>query len=61
MKLYLKVTNDKYELPIAVAESQTELARLLGVSRTAVNKAYKYQERCIHATSSYKEVEVEDD
>lgn len=55
------MTNDKYELPIAVAESQTELARLLGVSRTAVNKAYKYQERCIHATSSYKEVEVEDD
>ena len=30
MTLYLKVTKDKYELPVAVADSKKELARMLG-------------------------------
>lgn len=30
--LYLAVTNDKYELPIAVADSASELAKMLGLS-----------------------------
>ena len=61
MKLYMKVTNDEYELPLAVADTQEELAKLLGVSRTAVTKALTNQKNHIYATSSYKEVEVEDD
>ncbi len=28
MKLYLEITRDKYELPVAVAESPSELARM---------------------------------
>jgi hypothetical protein len=30
MTLYLKVTKDKYELPVAVADSKAELADMLG-------------------------------
>lgn len=36
MKYYMKVTNDKYELPIAVAESPGELAQMLGVTKGTV-------------------------
>ena len=31
MTLYMKVTRDEYELPVAVAETKAELARMLGV------------------------------
>ena len=31
MNIWLKVTNDKYELPVAVADSAEELAKLCGV------------------------------
>lgn len=34
--LYLAVTNDKYELPIAVADSASELAKILGIERQTV-------------------------
>lgn len=33
MMLYLAVTNDEYELPVAVADSKSELARMTGISR----------------------------
>ena len=33
MKLYMAVTNDEYELPVAVADSKTELANMTGISR----------------------------
>lgn len=61
MKLYMKVTNDEYELPLAVADTQEELAKLLGVSRTAVSKALTHQKSHVYSTSSYKEIEVDDD
>lgn len=32
MKLYLKVTKDKYELPLAVADSPEELAIMVGTT-----------------------------
>ena len=31
MNIWIKVTNDKYELPVAVADSAEELAKLCGV------------------------------
>lgn len=60
MKLYLRVTKDRYELPLAVAESQAELSRMLGMNKntvgSAIRNAKKFGWDCI-----YKEVEVEDD
>lgn len=35
-KLYLAVTPDQYELPLAVADSPAELAKMLGVTREHV-------------------------
>lgn len=56
MTLYLKVTKDKYELPVAVADSKKELARMLGRYESGIYRAFKEgRESC------YVEVEVEDD
>ena len=37
--LWLAVTPDKYELPLAVAESSYKLARILGIHQGSVSKA----------------------
>ena len=41
MILYVAVTNDRYELPIAVAETQTELAIMVGVNISTICKQIK--------------------
>lgn len=52
--LYLAVTNDKYELPIAVADSASELAKMLGIERQTV-----FVNLCRPAKSKRKIVKVE--
>lgn len=59
MKLYMRVTDDQYELPIAVADTHGELARMCGVSRNTVASALSHARRN-GQNSVYKEVEVED-
>ena len=41
MALYVAVMNDRYELPIAVAETQTELAIMVGVDISTICKQIK--------------------
>lgn len=55
LKLYLRVTDDQYELPVAVAESPTELARMLGIRQNNVTSSIS------HKVKTYCVVEVEDD
>ena len=38
MTLWLKVTNDKYELPLAVSDTKKELAEMLGLKRISIRK-----------------------
>lgn len=51
--LWLKVSNDEYELPEAVAGSANELARVLGITENAIyssmsqSKKYGYKQRFI--------------
>lgn len=59
MTLYMKVTRDEYELPVAVAETKAELARMLGLSRENVRSAFSHAKKYKHPT--YVVVEVEDD
>ena len=35
--LYIATTKDKYELPIAVADSVSELAKMLGMKSTTIS------------------------
>jgi len=56
MTLYIKVTKDRYELPVAVAESKSELARILRVDPSTITCGLKREvERPV-----YLEVEVDD-
>ena len=59
MTLYMKVTRDKYELPVAVAETKAELARILGIKREHVRTAFSHAKKFKNPT--YVVVEVEDD
>ena len=59
MTLYMKVTRDEYELPVAVAETKAELARMLGIKREYVRRAFSHAKKFKHPT--YVVVEVEDD
>ena len=48
--VYMLVTQDKYELPLMVADTATELARRLGISKcsvmSAICKAKKTGRKC---------------
>lgn len=55
MVMYMKVTNDKYELPVAVAESIRELADMLHVSYNSVASAL------CHGRKTFKKVVIDDE
>lgn len=59
--IWIKVTNDEYELPLAVADSAEKLARLVGVKAATIYSAAWQQRKGIHQRSIYQCVEVEDD
>lgn len=56
MILYIKVTRDKYELPVAVADSKKELAHMVGRDESGIYRAFAEGRK-----SCYVKVEVEDD
>lgn len=39
--LYMKITSDEYELPVAVAETMTDLAQMLCVTVSSVSLSLK--------------------
>ena len=60
MILWLRVTQDEYELPMVVADSRTELAEMLGVRPKNISSTMAHAKRrgwrCC-----YQKVEVDDD
>lgn len=58
--VYMEVTKDEYELPVAVADSVTELARLVGIGKSGVSKGISYAEK-YGARCKYVKVVLEDD
>lgn len=43
--IYMKVTQDKYELPLVVADTVAELARLTGQKRSSVASALSHAKK----------------
>ena len=60
-QLYLKVTNDKYELPLAVGDSVIDLARLLNMKRSSLESVFSKVRHGDNGYRMYKIVEVIDD
>ena len=61
MTLYLKTTTDELELPIAVAASVPELAKLTGNSERSMASLISRLRKGKADTKCYHIVEVEDD
>ena len=60
MILYMKVTKDKYELPIAVPGTIRELAMMLGIRENSVHHQF-YRQKRYGTKCGYVKVEVEED
>lgn len=60
MTVYMAIDLDYYELPIAIADTITELAQRLGVSRSTISASMHQSRRC-GCRSRYVKVEIEDD
>ena len=60
-RLWLEVTRDKYELPVAVADSIKELARIVGVSRDNIKSSASKHRRGLVKRSRFVSVEIEDE
>lgn len=61
MKLYMEVTSDEYELPVAVAESPKELAEMTNVNSSAIRSAVCHMKMPGRKRSKYVRLEVEDE
>lgn len=60
MKTFMCVTLDEYELPVAVAESAVELARICGVKRNTIYTSMQHVKDGSSGKSRYICVEHED-
>lgn len=58
MKIYMKVSNDEYRLPIAWGETYRELADLLGLSRDTVKNSFMRLRSGRVKDSLYVEVDI---
>lgn len=55
MTVYMKVTRDKFRLPVAVADSVPELARMLGTNADNIHAAIS------HGRKTFVKVEIEEE
>lgn len=60
MIVWMKVTKDKYELPVVVADTCVELAAILGVSENSIRTAICNSKRQ-HYNTVYRKVEITED
>lgn len=58
MKLYLMVTDDKYELPIAVATNVNELSRMSGKSVNTIRSAISHKKAGRIKRSMFCEIKI---
>lgn len=65
MNLYMMTTRDKYELPLAIADSPSELAKITGASQNTILSCLSHKKTRKNKTekhfSRWHKVEVEDD
>ena len=55
MVLYMRVSNDRYELPLAVADTRRELAEMCGVTPNLISSCISHAKRKGHR-SEYQKV-----
>ena len=58
--IWMMVTMDEYELPLAVAESAGELAKKVGVDKNTIMSCVSHVRKGRKTRSRYVKVEIED-
>lgn len=58
--LYMEITKDKYELPLAVAETIPELARITGKSSSGIRNAF-HRAKTTGCKIQYIKIEMDGD
>lgn len=58
--VYMMVSSDKYEFPLAIADTVQELSRIIGVNSTSITTSIIRSERGLFK-SHYKRVYIGDD
>lgn len=61
MTIWMEVTRDRYELPVAVADSATELAEIVGVKPQSICQSRMRAEKGKLRHQRFIRVEVDDD
>ena len=60
MKVYMAVTKDKYELPLAVFRTMEQLAEWAGVRLSTVSVCVKRAREDGRVRTQYREVEIDE-
>lgn len=58
--IYMKVTMDKYELPLAVADTVVELARIVGAKPNTISSGIS-KSKSLGIRSQYVKVVIQDE
>ena len=58
--IWMKVTKDKYQLPLAVADSASELARICGTTPNSIVSTFSHYRKGRIDFSSYICVQIEE-
>lgn len=59
MEVWVALSNDKYRLPVAVADSAVELARMVGVTAETIRSSV-YHARVNNRNSRFVKVDIGD-
>lgn len=61
MIIWMLVTNDKYELPVCIADTAEELSRLSGFSVNSIRASVAHVKSGRQKSSIFKKIELEDE
>ena len=61
MVIWMKVTNDEFELPVAIADSAPLLAEMIGTTAASVRSSVSHFKSGRNKRSLYRKVEVTED
>lgn len=61
MTIWMAVTNDNKELPVAIADTARELALICGTSQKSIQCSYSRYKTGRNKTSPYRKVVIDDE
>ena len=58
--VWLMISDDKYELPLAVADTAVDLARMVGTTANAIRSSFDHYKHGATKSSRFRKVEIDD-